>query len=627
VSASQRVEEVEGLPAPGKKKDPAPDEFRSAFYPPGGTRVDVKESGLGPGEMPQRGFNAETDSAPAPGSRYMIHRDDTLWDIASRAKPAGATVHQTMLEIQRLNPDAFINNNINRIKAGYIIYLPGASEISSQDVDSALAEVRAQNSAWREGRDAEYAARSGPSLRISAEPEEEAAVAAAEPAAAAAPASAVTDTAGDVPTGDTAGDLAAMQERVATLERIVSLKDEQIAALQDALADDETAAEPASAEAADVDPGTEAADMPGAAEDEPGTEAAQDEVAEAVVADAAEALPAAPVEAQPAVVEAPDAKPAAPDATAEGGGIGGYLWYVLGAAVLAAGAWVFARRRGAAGREEAPVAATRADAFDNISLRDQELDVFAADIDSEDEPEDMQPARNNRGYGERKHDGYAADIEAADALAEADIYIAYGRHQQAIELLKNALASERGNPVYHLKLLEIYAELGDRGGATAQLEQLEANGDPDDIARARELMAGLDNPAPAVEKVRAAAAADAVPSSRAASAASDGPGLSPNPFVNPDPGLQSDFTNLEIETADAGDELDLSADFGGGAGSAGEELVIAHDSNGMSTKLDLARAYLDMGDDEGAKQILEEVMVEGSEQLKAEARVLLDRIG
>ena len=58
-----------------------------------------------------------------------------------------------------------------------------------------------------------------------------------------------------------------------------------------------------------------------------------------------------------------------------------------------------------------------------------------------------------------------------------------------------------------------------------------------------------------------------------------------------------------------------------------EELVIAADSNGLSTKLDLARAYLDMGDDDGARQILDEVIAEGTEELKAEARALLDRIG
>jgi pilus assembly protein FimV len=43
----------------------------------------------------------------------------------------------------------------------------------------------------------------------------------------------------------------------------------------------------------------------------------------------------------------------------------------------------------------------------------------------------------------------------------------------------------------------------------------------------------------------------------------------------------------------------------------------------IGTKLDLARAYVDMGDVEGAKGILEEVVEEGSEEQKAEARDLL----
>ena len=101
-------------------------------------------------------------------------------------------------------------------------------------------------------------------------------------------------------------------------------------------------------------------------------------------------------------------------------------------------------------------------------------------------------------------------------------------------------------------------------------------------------------------------------------------------------GMESDFADLEIEdSGDLGpdgmeDDLDLSADFDesplGDDAEDDEDLVIAADANGMSTKLDLARAYLDMGDDAGAKQILEEVMAEGSEENKAEAGALLERI-
>jgi pilus assembly protein FimV len=208
-------------------------------------------------------------------------------------------------------------------------------------------------------------------------------------------------------------------------------------------------------------------------------------------------------------------------------------------------------------------------------------------------------------------------------LAEADIYIAYGRHQQAIDLLNNALTNEPGNPVYRLKLIEIYAERKNRVAAAAQFEKLQAIGDQESLARAESLMAGLDEVKDEPEFSKP----------KARKSASDGPGLPPNPLAmmnDSDNVLEADFTGLEIEESPLeDDELDLSRDFD--AAEAGqfedEELVIAADSNGMSTKLDLARAYLDMGDDDGARQILDEVVADGSDDLKAEARVLLHRIG
>ena len=72
----------------------------------------------------------------------------------------------------------------------------------------------------------------------------------------------------------------------------------------------------------------------------------------------------------------------------------------------------------------------------------------------------------------------------------------------------------------------------------------------------------------------------------------------------------------------------MSADFGASdlASGENEELVIADDSNGLSTKMDLARAYLDMGDEDGARQILDEIIAEGGDALTTEARTLLERI-
>jgi pilus assembly protein FimV len=68
-------------------------------------------------------------------------------------------------------------------------------------------------------------------------------------------------------------------------------------------------------------------------------------------------------------------------------------------------------------------------------------------------------------------------------------------------------------------------------------------------------------------------------------------------------------------------EADLSA-----ADEMDDELDFLADTDEVATKLDLARAYIDMGDSEGAKDILAEVQQEGDETQKSEAEELLGRM-
>ena len=49
-------------------------------------------------------------------------------------------------------------------------------------------------------------------------------------------------------------------------------------------------------------------------------------------------------------------------------------------------------------------------------------------------------------------------------------------------------------------------------------------------------------------------------------------------------------------------------------------------TNEVATKLDLAQAYIDMGDTDGAKDILSEVLTEGDEGQRGEAKEMLGRI-
>jgi pilus assembly protein FimV len=74
-------------------------------------------------------------------------------------------------------------------------------------------------------------------------------------------------------------------------------------------------------------------------------------------------------------------------------------------------------------------------------------------------------------------------------------------------------------------------------------------------------------------------------------------------------------------------DLDVGADFAGNDDPTGTEEVNPLDPQTMTevgTKLDLARAYIDMGDPEGAKSILEEVLDEGDSGQRREAQTLID---
>lgn len=83
-------------------------------------------------------------SAPVfDGNSWSVGRGQTLWSIASQVRPDNATVQQTLIALYRSNPDAFINNDINRLKAGYDLSVPTQSYIAGISHSEALSEYRA----------------------------------------------------------------------------------------------------------------------------------------------------------------------------------------------------------------------------------------------------------------------------------------------------------------------------------------------------------------------------------------------------------------------------------------------------------------------------------------------------
>ncbi|PCI76218.1 MAG: hypothetical protein COB20_11015, partial [SAR86 cluster bacterium] len=76
---------------------------------------------------------------------------DTLSDIALQVRPNSAvSMQQTMLALQELNPDAFADGNINRMRSGQILRVPTLEEIQSIDPRDAVDEVTRQNQEFAE---------------------------------------------------------------------------------------------------------------------------------------------------------------------------------------------------------------------------------------------------------------------------------------------------------------------------------------------------------------------------------------------------------------------------------------------------------------------------------------------
>ncbi|MFM7119104.1 MAG: FimV/HubP family polar landmark protein, partial [Gammaproteobacteria bacterium] len=115
---------------------------------PVATSMDGAE--YGSGTEAGSGSGTEAGTAPASGVAEVRSGTSTLWRIATDHRPSRAvTVQQTMLAIQRLNPDAFINGNINLLRANQTLRLPSVDEATALSADEAAAQVARQSEQWR----------------------------------------------------------------------------------------------------------------------------------------------------------------------------------------------------------------------------------------------------------------------------------------------------------------------------------------------------------------------------------------------------------------------------------------------------------------------------------------------
>jgi len=84
----------------------------------------------------------------ASSADVVVEKGNTLWSIASNLQNSGFSMSQIMLAVQRANPDAFGDDNINNLKVGSVLRMPDASEMSELDQQQAYARVLEQNGLW-----------------------------------------------------------------------------------------------------------------------------------------------------------------------------------------------------------------------------------------------------------------------------------------------------------------------------------------------------------------------------------------------------------------------------------------------------------------------------------------------
>ena len=134
--------DIPETPAPAPEPEPAGSQFLAEDNEPAPPTATAAAPVAEPAPPPA----PEPAPRPAAEGEVTVESGDTLFDIAAANRPSdNVSVEQTMLAIQRANPDAFIDNNINRIRVGRVLRIPSLQEIQSIDQSQAVNQIALQN--------------------------------------------------------------------------------------------------------------------------------------------------------------------------------------------------------------------------------------------------------------------------------------------------------------------------------------------------------------------------------------------------------------------------------------------------------------------------------------------------
>lgn len=420
----------------------------------------------------------EPKKIEAEAGEREVKRGETLGKIAAELKPEGVSLDQMLVALFQGNKDAFDGENMNRLRSGKILKTPDAEDIGKVDATEARQIVVAQSADFNAYRKKLAGAVAAAPAKEEA-PKQAAAGKITPKVEDKAPAAPVGKDKLEVSRTETAKDAKGGKARIGALEgdlvareRALKEANSRIASLEKNVTDLKKLAEMKSQGGAQLQAQTgkppvpeakkpESAPVPAKPVEPPKLAAAPAAPAAAVPPKPAE--PAKPVEApkpaEPAkAVEAskpvdatkPAAKPAPkkaapppePDFMEEYGGILTMVGAAIVTALLGFIGFVAMRKKRqakAAALAENPLTGTDLSANSVFgSTGGQSVDTGAA-------------LHTDFGQTVGGHD------EGVDPVAEADVYMAYGRDAQAEEILIEALKNEPSRHTIHAKLLEIYA--------------------------------------------------------------------------------------------------------------------------------------------------------------------------
>ncbi|MFK3736462.1 FimV/HubP family polar landmark protein [Massilia sp. TN1-12] len=416
-------------------------------------------------------------SAPAPArdngqaAEYRVKRGDTLGGIAGELKPADVSLDMMLVALYRANPDAFIGNNMNRLKSGRILAVPEADAVRATSPSEARGVVVAHAADFNAYRN-KLAGQVGASEAVKAPPASQSAGGRVTAKVEERP-TAVNESqdklrlskAGtDAPAGkDAAGSTGGTEDRIAK---------------EKALADAQKRVQELERNVGDLEKLATVKSKPGAEAEQNAAKPAQSP--DAVLAKTEPA--AAPKKLAPIK---PAAKPAAPAEPGVFDFIMDNLSLVGGgaAALLLAGLLVAQRRK----KKD-----DKAKAVSDTSVLgmppEPSHSLFA---ESGGQSVDTNNSVFNSSFAPSASQ---LDTNEVDPVAEADVYIAYGRDAQAEEILKEALRTHPERMPVRLKLLEIYAARKDTRAFEAQASELYGmtRGHGDDWAQAAALGLSID---------------------------------------------------------------------------------------------------------------------------------------